>query len=182
MSGGCSPLVPGVFSFQPFEMMAPSWLYFLTVAWGQGGTDHISVAESAAVLNTFLLPCSCCCLPVPIPVPVAIPISSVPCFSFTQLRATDLTYTEPVLCAPCTQQGSVAPGLSGVLSLLLCCCARPRWRQLKGFPGWTGLVWDLLHGELAVLWSKAPLTAETEVSANGRALMAGQGKYQEKAP
>lgn len=120
MSGGCSPLVPGVFSFQPFEMMAPSWLYFLTVAWGQGGTDHISVAESAAVLNTFLLPCSCCCLPVPIPVPVAIPISSVPCFSFTQLGATDLTYTEPVLCALCTQQGSVAPGLSRCSA---CCSA-----------------------------------------------------------
>lgn len=167
--------MPGVFSFQPFEMMAPSWLYFLTVAWGQGGTDHISVAESAAVLNTFLLPCSCCCLPVPIPVPVAIPISSVPCFSFTRLGATDLTHKASALCP------LYPAGLSGtwpfqVLSLLLCCCPRPRWRQLKGFPGWTGLVWDLLHGELAVLWSKAPLAAETEVSANGRALMAGQGK------
>lgn len=119
MSGGCSPLVPGVFSFQPFEMMAPSWLYFLTVAWGQGGTDHISVAESAAVLNTFLLPCSCCCLPVPVPVPVAIPISSVPCFSFTQLGATDLTYTEPMLCALCTQQGSVAPWRQGAQPVAL---------------------------------------------------------------
>lgn len=110
VSGGCSPLVPGVFSFQPFEMITPSWLYFLTVAWGQSGTDHISVAESAAVLDTLLWPSSCCCLPVPIPVPVAIPISSIPCFSFTQLRAKDLTYTASGLC-PLYLGGSVALGL-----------------------------------------------------------------------
>lgn len=41
---------------------------------------------------------------------------------------------------------------------------------------WTFLLWDLLHGEPAVLWSKVLLTAETEISANSRALMAGQGK------
>lgn len=153
--------------------MTPSWLYLLTVARGQGGTDCSSAAESEAVLDTLLLPCSCCCLPVPIL--VAIPISSIPCFSFTQLSATDLTNTASALCP-------LYPGrLTGtcsllVLSLLLCCCPGPRWRQLKRFTGWTGLLWDLLHRKPAVVWNRAPLTAETEISANSRALMAGQGK------
>lgn len=151
--------------------MTPSWLDFLTVAWGQGGTDAISAAESAAVLYTFLLPCSCCHLPVPIPVPTAMPISSVPCFSFTQLGATDLTHTEPVVPAPCTRQGSVAPGLY----------RSSAWGSAAAPGQGGGSSGSSLHGQ--VLYGTCCMGESTsEISANGRALMAGQGKKQEKAP